>query len=649
MSAPRTIPLYVFHPDLPGGAMGSGAPEGEEFYLPLALGLVVEAARAKSPLFAERYAQPDAAYFTKEQLLDAVSRHGPGVCLFSSYLWNAEPNLEASRAVKALEPRCVTVHGGPSTPKHPEATEAFLRGQQHVDLAVRGEGELCGTELLECLAGVFEAGAKERAAALSEVSALTFLGPDGTVVRTPDRPRIDDLAALPSPYTSGYFDRMLEERAASGRSTRLFMATLETNRGCPYRCVFCDWGSLTLQKVRTFPLERIRADLEWIGRHEVRSIFLGDSNFGILERDLEVAEVIADARRRYGFPRNAIANYAKNGSKWLEQAYDLWHEAGVGFEATLSLQTTDDETLSTIRRSNISTQKYVDLGNVYRRLGLDPGVQLMMGLPGSTVASWKNDLQFAFDRREHVQIFPTRMLPNSPMAEPEYVALHRLRTDEDDTLIESDTFTEDEWRVMGRIACGFLLYSNWGILRYFLMYLQWDHGVRALDFIERHVEAIFRAPEANPVAAELLKDLLETPPARLASTQPHTFARFYEEGWASLFEEIAGFAEREIGIARDEAFSVALEAQRAIMPKRGFKGPVTLELTHDFAAYVAAGRKAMLEGERPEAPLSSFGPGTLRILDAQGHNGAFDADDLVEVAGRSPAWELASSLSTPTP
>ena len=30
-------------------------------------------------------------------------------------------------------------------------------------------------------------------------------------------------------------------------------ATLETNRGCPFACTFCDWGSLTYAKIRKFP------------------------------------------------------------------------------------------------------------------------------------------------------------------------------------------------------------------------------------------------------------------------------------------------------------------------------------------------------------------------------------------------------------
>ena len=47
------------------------------------------------------------------------------------------------------------------------------------------------------------------------------------------------------------------------------MAILETNRGCPYGCTFCDWGSATLSRIRKFDLDRVFAELEWCAQHEV--------------------------------------------------------------------------------------------------------------------------------------------------------------------------------------------------------------------------------------------------------------------------------------------------------------------------------------------------------------------------------------------
>ena len=53
----------------------------------------------------------------------------------------------------------------------------------------------------------------------------------------------------PSPYI--HLSKQFEEFAAYPEPS---FATLETNKGCPYKCTFCDWGSLTYSKVKKFNL-----------------------------------------------------------------------------------------------------------------------------------------------------------------------------------------------------------------------------------------------------------------------------------------------------------------------------------------------------------------------------------------------------------
>ena len=70
--------------------------------------------------------------------------------------------------------------------------------------------------------------------------------------------------------------------------------TLETNRGCPYACTFCDWGSLTYNKVKKFCLNRVYDELEWVGKNGCDFISLADANFGMFpERDM------SDCRQTY--------------------------------------------------------------------------------------------------------------------------------------------------------------------------------------------------------------------------------------------------------------------------------------------------------------------------------------------------------------
>ena len=85
--------------------------------------------------------------------------------------------------------------------------------------------------------------------------------------------------------------------------TKWQSATIETFRGCPYACTFCDWGSNIGSKVRMFDLDRVVAEVEWAANRGIGTIWIADSNFGLLERDLEIARRVSEVKKRTGFPR----------------------------------------------------------------------------------------------------------------------------------------------------------------------------------------------------------------------------------------------------------------------------------------------------------------------------------------------------------
>jgi radical SAM superfamily enzyme YgiQ (UPF0313 family) len=225
---------------------------------PLALGMVVA--------YAKQYdgGRLDEFYEFRPAWSDGVSPMpepgGPrAMYLFSHYLWSSAENLAMSAKLKAADPSCITIHGGPNVPKYEADLETYFRTHPHVDIAVRGEGEVTAAETL---AALMEGMARGRVdlGVLESVQGLAFRLGD-RLVRTADRPRIENLDEIPSPYLTGLFDGF---GAASVSS-----AVIETNRGCPYGCTFCDWGSATTQRIRKFSPERVSEEFEWCGRHGV--------------------------------------------------------------------------------------------------------------------------------------------------------------------------------------------------------------------------------------------------------------------------------------------------------------------------------------------------------------------------------------------
>src|SRR5260221_6619502 len=387
-------------------------------HTPLALGLLTGFAKvANGRALGRHYRFAPGFYSNAKALLCDLERRGPGVLLFSHYMWNTDELLAIGRRVKEAMPECISIHGGPSVPKYESACAAYMRDHQHVDIAVRGEGEGAFAEVLDRLVTI-ESG-EDWDEALGSVRGITFRsGGRGAIVRTPERDRMKDLSVLPSPFLDGCFDR-----------DSWSMAVIETNRGCPYGCTFCDWGSAILQKIHLFPLERVKEEIDWVGRRGVPGIYVADANFGIFDRDVEIAEHAIRTKERYGFPRELVFSFAKSSSERVAEIAKRLIRARLIDAGRISVQSTDPETLSAIRRSNIKTSKYLDLRRVYASERLPIATELIIALPRQTVESFKNDLQFCFDQQTYVSLMRCIVLPNSPMADPEYMRRYAIEVD----------------------------------------------------------------------------------------------------------------------------------------------------------------------------------------------------------------------------
>jgi radical SAM superfamily enzyme YgiQ (UPF0313 family) len=551
----------------------------------------------------------------------------PAIYLFSNYVWSHAENMRLSALVKELSPESVTVHGGPNTPKYRPDVERFFATETHVDIAVHGEGEQTFAELLAAVRGHVGDGPPDLTP-LRDVAGMSFrLGDD--VITTESRDRIADLDSIPSPILTGVFDGFIPAGPLGG-------VALETNRGCPYGCTFCDWGSATLSRVRKFDLDRIYDELEWCARNHVQTVGIADANFGIFERDVEIAEKIAELKATYGYPKNIGNNYAKNTVKHLSKIIEIFTEAGIVAEGKMSMQSFDDGTLTIIRRKNIKVEKYDELSVEFRRNQLPMSVDLMLGLPGSTPSAFKNDLQACVDRDVRALIHPTMLLPNSPMNAPEYRKEQRIVASPGEYVQETASYTRDEWQQMHRLGAGLWLFENFGILRQVAGYVRAETGRREVDFYEALIEASAADPEAWPFTAVVLRVL------------PH--AMVPPVSWRFFLDEIRRWLVDVEGIADDGALDTVLLVQHNLLPARERTFPIEVALSHDYVSW----RQQLLEvrdidhagwpGRLP--PLRTFGPGSISIDDP--HRICSTAlDGALTAIVHESSWDFDSPVSRP--
>lgn len=528
-----------------------------------------------------------------DSVIAALEQHrGPAVVLSGNYEWSISENLDVTRAAQAANPNTVVIHGGPSTPIDPAASEAFLRALPPGNIAVVGEGEITFAEVLECLTTADDSDLRTRIEAVAGLPGTRVLV-DDRYIEGPARVRHDHLEDFPSALASGELDLIPHDE--------LSVVAIETNRGCPYSCTFCDWGSATMSRVRKFPMDRVLADLDWLMSNEVSTWYVADANFGILKRDVEIASLIAQRRNTSGYPKLVVAFPAKNSTPRYIEILDTLISAGIAMKAAIALQTRDTETLLSVRRSNIRTESYDLLATESRRRSLPLLTELMIGLPGATVESLKADLQWCIDRQIRAFIYPTVILPNAPMSSAEYREEMGIETS-DNMIVATSSYTAEEREYMDRIVAGYHYFEVFGSLRHVLRYLQWDHDMPAMDLVDRIVSTVDEAPDRYPLVAFHLRHFEDVllPPV----------------GWGPFLAQARDLLVNELGVADDSGLDTAFAVTQHLLLWPGRQLPSSADFDHDYLAYFRSAGTSLLEtGEPgvPDAPLVSYGPGSIDI------------------------------------
>jgi len=320
----------------------------------------------------------------------------------STYIWNRSYNHVLGRELRKANPNIFIFTGGPEPPiTDPNFFERF----PYIDVAVKQEGEISVKNILECLLGNRDN--------LKSIPGL-LINDNGKIIDTGPGIRIEKLDEIPSPYLTDVFKPLMEKHPEIR-----WNATLETNRGCPYACTFCDWGSLTYNKVKKFGLERVYAELEWIGKNNCDFVSLTDANFGIFpERDSLIADRLIEVQKRYDNPKAYTIAWAKNQKQEVvDIVRKLIYEGGSKMGLNLSVQSMDDNVLDIIKRKNLEMNKIEEVFELCEQYSIPLYTELILGLPGETLETWKDNFYKLFKAGNHtgITVYQAQLLENAEM------------------------------------------------------------------------------------------------------------------------------------------------------------------------------------------------------------------------------------------
>jgi len=198
---------------------------------------------------------------------------------------------------------------------------------------------------------------------------------------------------------------------------RALQGCVQTSRGCPFRCEFCDTIQYVGRRQRHKPVEQVLTELELLYRLGYRNAFLADDNFTAHRPKARgLLSALVEWNRRQTSGRMHFSTQISMDAAKHPELLALCAEAGVG-EAFVGIETPNPGGLEEILKSQNLGEDPVER--------LDRFVSHGVGVIGGLVVGFDADgpdifeQQLAFAQRSPVPTFTVNAL-NAPTTTPLY-------------------------------------------------------------------------------------------------------------------------------------------------------------------------------------------------------------------------------------
>ena len=186
------------------------------------------------------------------------------------------------------------------------------------------------------------------------------------------------------------------------------MTTVQTGRGCPYRCDICAYAYSQGHVYRVRPIDHVTAEIEEIvNRHGVKNIVFRDITFTVKrERILELCRRLVESKLGVTWWAETTLNLVD------EELLTAMKEAGLD-ALSLGVETGGSEQQEEHwAQKLLGFEETREVFHTCRRLGIKTRGYFVVGVPGDTEASLKETIRWARALRPTtLQFLPYRELP----------------------------------------------------------------------------------------------------------------------------------------------------------------------------------------------------------------------------------------------
>ncbi len=283
-----------------------------------------------------------------------------------------------TRELRARKPEVPIIIGGPHAILYPDTVVELC------DYVVRCEGDEALPELVDTLRDGGD---------VDQVAGIAYLR-DGEMISTPDRepPAIPD--TIPDLTVIEGLDRVL----ARGGRFRAIQNTLQTSRGCTYKCRFCPTPKLFGKSYRNRSIDSIVAEIREKQRYNDFFFVVDNNFFGNRDRSVKLLERLA--KEDLGA---SLVVFGRQETGHDQEMLWLLRRAGVKC-LIIGVESLVDDNLEAFDKQQRAQEVMDSIENV-KNAGIHVIATFAFGYDGDTEAKAKQIVEFIQNRGLTLNIF----------------------------------------------------------------------------------------------------------------------------------------------------------------------------------------------------------------------------------------------------
>lgn len=318
-----------------------------------------------------------------DAMVAEVEAFDPHVIGLSTYVWSAPTLMVLAERLKQNNPTRPIIVGGPSARTAMFDQQPFRRFHKSLDMLVLGEGENAWFDVLDGFG---------RTKTWDEVRGVALPKPGG-LWKTTAPAEFVDINTLPSPY------------ADSDSNTTI--CYLETFRGCPLTCSFCEWGVTSANRA-VASVERLVRDFESLKAGGCEVVFSTDAALNLNPRAFRN---LMEAEARTGFLATQSLHAEIYATHLRPEHIEFIKTCNVTLG--IGLQSSNKEVLDNVNRP-FQPDRFARVVQQLSEM-CQVWIEIIVGLPGDSLEGFIRTVEFARRLPGKLRVFHCLALPDGLM------------------------------------------------------------------------------------------------------------------------------------------------------------------------------------------------------------------------------------------